>query len=228
MPRRLRRSLQGAVFHVMNRAVRRTVIFETTADYDAFVAVVRESLLRFNVKILAYCLMPNHWHFVVICNRMKDLSQWMHWVSCTHANRWNGAHDCRGTGAVYQGRFKAVPVQKNDSLYRVCRYVERNALRQNLVPAAEDWTWSSLFALCRNCDVIPLQPWPIPRPENWREIVNTPETEGELADLRSAVRCNQPIGDPSWREAVAPFTGLTMRRQGRPLKKGPDPFTPGV
>ena len=175
MPRRLRRSLQGAVFHVMNRAVRDTVLFKTRSDYRAFIATTRESLARSRIKVIAYNVMPNHWHFVAICDRIEEVSRWMHWLSCTHANRWNGAHGTRGRGAVYQGRFKAVPVQKNLSLARVCRYVERNALRASMVTAAQNWAWSSL-ALDRNdCDRIPVHAWPIPKPLDWCEIVNRPE-----------------------------------------------------
>jgi putative transposase len=202
----------------MNRAVRQTTLFETNADYEAFVAVVREAHDQFATQILSYCLMPNHWHFVVTCERIQAISRWMHWVSGTHANRWNGAHGCRGRGAVYQGRFKAVPVQTEHSLARVCRYVERNPLRKNLVTTAEAWPWSSL-SVSKNRNIIPVEPWPILRPENWIEIVNTPDNEAELADVRHALRRNQPIGDPKWQEAVAPFVGLTMRAARRPRKK---------
>lgn len=218
MPRRLRRSLQGAVFHVMNRAVRRNVIFESTADYEAFARLVREASRKYKVRIIAYCLMPNHWHFVVVCERIAEMSRWAHWLEGTHANRWNGAHGTRGSGAVYQGRFKAVPVQKNRSVLRVCRYVERNALRKGLVPVAEAWAWSSLYALCNNCGVIPLESSPILRPGNWVEFVNKPENQRELEALRTMVRRNHPIGNREWQEAVAPFVGLTLRDPGRPRK----------
>jgi putative transposase len=214
MPRRLRHTLQGAAFHVMNRAVRRTVLFKTKADYRAFVAVTCESLARFRIRVIAYCVMPNHWHFVVICDRIEDLSRWMHWLCGTHANRWNGAHGARGRGAVYQGRFKAVPVQKNSSLIRVCRYVERNALRKGLVSEAQRWSWSSLAAECKNCDRIPVESRPIPRPTNWIEFVNNPETESEVTAMRQALLRNQPIGDRAWSEAVAPFVGLSLRARG--------------
>lgn len=223
MPRRRRRSLQGAIFHVMNRAVRRTVLFETVQDYQAFVALVCETLTRFNMKIIAYCLMPNHWHLVMICDRLEELSRGMHWLESKHANRWNGAHGTRGTGAVYQDRFKAVPVQKNESIRRVCRYVERNALRKGLVPRAEHWTWCSLHSAGQNCDTIPLAPWPILRPSNWVEIVNSPETEAELQGLRHLLRHNHPIGDADWQAAVAPYLGLTLRGKGRPKKMDPTP-----
>lgn len=223
MPRRRRRSLQGAIFHVMNRAVRRTVLFETVQDYAVFVALVCEALTRFKITIIAYCLMPNHWHFVIICDRLEELSRCMHWLESKHANRWNGAHGTRGTGAVYQDRFKAVPVQKNESVHRVCRYVERNALRKGLVPRAELWPWSSLGSPVENWHTIPLAQWPILRPSNWIEMVNTPETQAELEDLRRLLRRNQPIGDPEWQDAVAPYLGLTLRGKGRPKKMDPTP-----
>lgn len=216
MPRRPRRSLQGTAFHVMNRAVRGTILFESTADYLAFVRVVREALAKYKVKIIAYCLMPNHWHLVIICESVVEVSRCMQWLEGTHANRWNGAHGTRGRGAVYQGRFKAVPVQKSRSLIRLCRYVERNALRAGLVVIAEAWRWSSIYAYCNKCDDIPLEKWPIPRPLNWVEFVNTPDTEKELSALRDAIRRNHPIGSTAWRAAVAPFVGLTLRRKGRP------------
>ena len=216
MPRRCRGSLPGVVFHVMNRAVRRTILFETDDDYRAFIDLICESLKKFKVKILAYEVMPNHWHFVVICAGIAVVSEWAHWFEGTHANRWNGAHGLRGSGAVYQGRFKSVPVQTNKSLLRVCRYVERNALRKGLVAVAEAWAWSSLYAHCNNCEMIPLESWPIPRPENWIEIVNTPDNAAELEGLRRMLRQNIPVGSKAWRKAVAPFVGVSRRKAGRP------------
>lgn len=223
MPRRLRRGLQGAAFHIMNRSVRKTILFEKDGDFEGFVAVILESLMKFRIEIISFQLMPNHWHFVVTCDRIEEISKWMHWVAGTHANRWNGAHGCRGSGSVYQGRFKAVPIQSGNSLIRVCRYVERNALRKGLVSAAENWDWSSLYSVRNNCDLIPLARWPILKPENWLEIVNSDEPPQELDELRLCIRRNQPIGDPDWQQAVAPFIGQTMRQRGRIKKRVPTP-----
>jgi putative transposase len=207
----------------MNRAVRRTILFEHQQDYEAFLAVVRQGLVKFKVKTISYEVMPNHWHFVVICDRIEEVSSWLHWVTGTHAIRWNLAHGTRGTGAVYGGRFTAIPVQKETSLVRVCRYVERNALRKGLVHKAELWQWGSLYAMCKNSHPIPLTRWPILRPVNWVEIVNSPENAAELDALRKLIKRNQPIGDPDWQKAVAPFIGLSMRPIGRP-KKDPRPL----
>jgi putative transposase len=223
MPRRLRHTLQGAAFHVINRAVRCARIFETPADYRAFLKVASEGTALHPVKVIAYCVMPTHWHFVVLGDRIPHVSKWMHWLAGTHASRWHAAHGTRGTGHLYQDRFRAVPIQMETSLLRVCRYVERNALRKGLVGAAEDWEWGSLYACSRNCHAIKLEPWPILKPADWIQIVNTPENEAELEALRNMVRRNQPIGEPDWQKAVAPFVGLTMRPIGRPRKRSPTP-----
>ena len=224
MPKRLRHSLQGTAFHVMNRAVRRTLLFRTAADYAAFYKLIGQGLAKFRIRVVAYQLMPNHWHFVVLCDRIQDISRWLHWVTGTHAIRWNIAHNSRGRGAVYQSRFKAVPIQATTSFYRACRYVERNALRAGLVDKAEAWEFGSLYASCNSCYPIPIATWPILRPENWVGFVNEEESPSDLEWLRRTIARNQPIGEPDWQKAVAPFAGLTMRSIGRP-KKSPDPFS---
>jgi putative transposase len=225
MPRRPRHKLRGIAFHVMNRAVRRTTLFKTQRDFEAFATIVTLALarVRTRVRILSYQVMKNHWHFVITCDRIADLSIFMHWMEGTHANNWAGAHKSRGRGYVYQGRFKAVPVQTSTSLVRVCRYVERNALRKNLVARAEDWPWGSLYAQCSSYYPIPLSPWPIAPPANWIEIVNTPQTALEVNDLRDRIGRDQPIGEPEWAENIASILGLTQRPRGRPRKRSPAP-----
>jgi putative transposase len=225
VPRRPRHELNGIAFHVMNRSVRETELFRTQRDFEAFAEITTDGLKRAQskVRILSYEVMSNHWHQVITCDRIADLSTFMHWTQGTHANRWAGAHKARGRGYVYQGRFRAVPIQTSTSLVRVCRYVERNALRKHLVSAAEHWPWGSLHAQCNNRHAIPLSPWPIPQPENWIELVNTPQSEAELSELRDRVRRDQPIGDSDWADHVASLLGLTTNVLGRPRKRSPAP-----
>ncbi len=186
---------------------------------------------RFPVSVFAYCVMPNHFHLVLRPDGEYDLSRFMHWLTTTHAQRlhaWNGTS---GTGAVYQGRFKSVPVQCDQHFLTVCRYVERNPLRAKLVTAAEQWRWSSLWRrLARPASDL-LSPWPVERPENWRQWVNDAQTAAELDSVREAVSRGAPFGDPSWRFDVAANLHLesSLRTRGRPLKpcqqeKTPDPF----
>ena len=221
MPRRPRHKLRGIAFHVMNRAVRGTKLFTKARDFEALAETVAEGLERYRnrVRIHAYQVLFNHWHFGMTCDRIADLSMFMHWMEGTHANRWAGAHKARGRGYVYQGRFKCVAIQTSTSLIRVCRYIERNALRKHLVRVAQDWPWGSLYAQCNDRHPIPLTQWPIPQPENWIELVNTPQNEKELREIRRCIRRDHPIGDEDWAATVAPLLGLSLRSVGRPKKR---------
>ncbi|MCX7423960.1 MAG: transposase, partial [Planctomycetia bacterium] len=133
------------VFHVLNRANARATIFEKPEDYAAFERVLQEALDRVEMRVLAYCLMPNHWHLVLWPRLDGDLSKFMGWLTLTHTQRWHAHHRTVGTGHLYQGRYKSFPVQDDEHFLTVCRYVERNGLRANLAPRAEEWRWSSLW-----------------------------------------------------------------------------------
>src|SRR5205807_457659 len=136
--------------------------------------VLSEGLREVPMRILAYCLMPNHWHLVLWPQGDDDLSEFMHWVSMTHTQRWHMNHGTSGTGPLYQGRFKSFPVETDDHFFSLCRYVERNALRANLVSRVELWRWSRLWQWQNErCDV-PLRAWPLPRPDEWLTHVNDP------------------------------------------------------
>lgn len=200
---------------MLNRAAKRTVLFESAADYGAFEAVTVEAVARHDVAIFAYCIMPNHWHFVLSPRRDNALSPFMHWLTTTHARRWQDARGLTGLGAVYQGRFKAIPIREDRHFLWVCRYVERNPLRASLVGRAEEWRWSSLSREPRAW----LAEWPVPRPADWIEHVNAPQTHEELNACRHAVRTGIPLGDEEWRTAmVTLLRGAAPRPRGRPRR----------
>src|SRR5262249_23022236 len=146
MPRPRRAAEGGLIYHALNRANACLTIFETDADYTAFERVLAEAVARYNPRLLAYCVMPNHFHLLLWPREDGDLSQFMRWLTVTHTQRWHAHHRTAGTGHVYQGRFKSFPVQSDEHFLTVCRYVERNALRANLVSRAEDWRWGRLRA----------------------------------------------------------------------------------
>ena len=127
----------GLVYHVLNRANAQITIFEKSEDYEAFERVLEEAVHRTDTRLLAYCLMPNHWHLVVWPLEDGELSRFTGWLTLTHTQRWHAHRQSRSSGHVYQGRFKSFPVQEDEHFLTVCRYVERNALRANLVSRAE-------------------------------------------------------------------------------------------
>jgi putative transposase len=153
-------------FHVLNRGVNKQTLFYNEYDYAAFEGILSETLEKTPIRILAYCLMPNHWHFVLWPEESEQLAAFMQRLTITHATRWQKHYDRVGLGHVYQGRFKSFPIETEEYLYRVLRYVERNALRAGLVERAEEWPWSSLWIRSNQAtDYLPLlSDWPISPP----------------------------------------------------------------
>lgn len=175
------------------------------------------------MRVCAYCLLPNHWHFVLWPENDGDLPAFMQRLTNTHVQRWQRHKHLVGTGHVYQGRYKSFPVETDEYFYQVTRYVERNALRANLVERAEEWRWSSIGCRAQGSrqEREILGDWPLPRPRQWRRLVNRPQSEAELNALRRSVQRNQPYGSPQWMEWIAKSLGLesTLRPRGRPKKQ---------
>lgn len=222
MGRPLRAATGDVIYHVLNRANARLPLFEKPGDYEAFERVLGEAHARVEMRTLAYCVMPNHWHLVLWPRRDGELSEFMAWVTLTHTQRWHAHHQSAGAGHLYQGRFKSFPVQANDHFLTVCRYVERNALRAGLVIRAEDWRWSSLWRRTQGTHSAPkwLASWPLDRPRDWLDWVNKPQTEVELKALRCSVQRGRPYGSQAWVQKIAKKLSLdgTLRPRGRPPK----------
>ena len=222
MPRPNRIAARDVIYHVLNRANGRGRIFEQAGDYRAFERVLEEAAAREAMRLLAYCVMPNHWHLVIWPRRDGDLSSFVGWLTQTHAQRWHAYRDTGGAGHVYQGRFKSFPVQSDEHLLIVCRYVERNPLRAGLVNRAERWRWSSLWRRTygdQNARAL-LAPWPVPRPSDWCAWVNRPQTAAELDAIRTSLVRGRPFGDIPWGTRIATALGLesTYRARGRPTR----------
>lgn len=213
----------GYVYHVLNRANARMTIFETDDDYAAFESVLVEAVERTNTRLLAYCLMPNHWHLLVWPREDGELSRFVGWLTLAHTQRWHAHRHSTGSGHVYQGRFKSFPVAEDDHYYTVARYVERNAMRAALVRRAEKWPWGSLARWLRGSaeDRALLATWPMPRKASWVDHVNEPLTPAELAAVRQCVLRGCPFGGETWVQRAVRDMGLesTLRPQGRPRQR---------
>lgn len=210
------------MYHVLNRANGRRRIFESDGDYFAFERILGQTQDRIPMRVLAWCLMPNHWHLVLWPANDGDLSDYMRLVTLTHTQRWHAHRASAGSGHLYQGRFKSFVVQGDAHFLAVCRYVERNALRANLVPRAELWRWCSLWREHgQTHGQLPrIEQWPVERPRRWIEFVNRADSTAEIDALRHSVRHGTPYGHASWAHSVANQLGLecTLRPRGRPRK----------
>ena len=198
MPRRKRFFFDNLPYHILNRGNRRQTIFSQPADYELFLTTIADALEKVTLAILAFALMPNHFHLVVLPKAGTDISAFMQWLMNAHIRRHHRARELRGTGHLYQGPFKAFPVQKDRHLLNVIRYVEANPLAAHLVAKAEFWRWSSLSHPYAEGGRVLLSPWPIERPPNWLDIVNQRLPIETYEQLRMATRCQIPFGEPEW------------------------------
>jgi putative transposase len=206
MPRSARPRSAGLCLHVLNRSNGRATVFHHPEDYAAFLAVMAEACERVPIRLLAYCLMPNHFHFVVWPREEGELSRWMRWLMTTHVRRHHAHHDTEGR--LWQGRYKAFPIQDDDHLLTVLRYVERNPVRAASVnvASASAWPWSSAtdpsavpFPMARP----ELHPGPVPRRADWLAWVNRPLTAGEQEAIERSIARGSPFGGSDWVAATA-------------------------
>lgn len=217
MPRTARASVGGICYHVINRGNAGAVVFRHAGEYGAFAGLLRESIDRVKMRVLSYCLMPNHFHLAVWPQADGDLGRWMQWLLTTHVRRYHSHYESRGR--VWEGRFKAFPIQEDEHLLVVLRYIERNPLRAGLVARAEDWKWSSLTERGRVGSFLDLGP--VPRPADWITWVNAAMTEVELERIRHSVARGTPFGSEKWTAEIARRLGLeaSLRPRGRPRKE---------
>jgi len=214
------------VYHVLNRTVGKMKMFRREGDFEAFGRVMAEAHERHPIRVLSYCLMPTHWHFVVWPEADGQVTAFFRWLTHTHAMRWRTSHHTVGYGHLYQGRFKSFPVQTDEHLLMLLRYVEANALKAKLVERAEDWKWGSLWRRLRGSkeERAMLSEWPVPRPREWVKIVNRAAPDAESQRVRQSLERSRPLGDDRWTAATAARLGLdwTLRPRGRPPKQEPE------
>lgn len=218
MPRTARASVGNVVYHVLNRGNARKTVFHKEADYGAFLKLLNEANERAAMRLLSFCLMPNHFHLVAWPRHDGDLSCWMQWLMTSHVRRYHRHY--HSSGHVWQGRFKAFPVQSDEHLLTVMRYVERNPLRARTLPIckAQNWSWSSLGVPPPEFEAVHLHAGPIERPANWLDWVNEPLGPAEMQELQTCIDRGRPFGEKSWQLRTAKRLGIesSMRPRGRP------------
>jgi putative transposase len=219
MPRTSRASRAGYCYHVINRGNGRAEVFHKTEDYAAFIRLIVDANKRLPMRMTGYCLMPNHFHLLLWPHGDGDLSRWMQWLLTAHVRRYHRHY--HSSGHVWQGRFKAFPIQEDEHYLSVLRYVERNPLRAALVDRAQDWPWSSLSHDPNARPEGLLTVGPVAKGTRWTNHVNGAETDLELQRLRQSVNRGTPFGSETWAEAIAAALGLesSLRPRGRPRKK---------
>jgi REP element-mobilizing transposase RayT len=140
MARPLRIEYPGAVYHVTSRGNARSDIFHSDQDRVGFLSILDSVVKRFNWLCHAYCLMDNHYH-ILIETQDGNLSSGMRQLNGVYTQKHNFLH--RKTGHVFQGRYKAILVDKESYLLELCRYVVLNPVRARMISRPQEWKWSS-------------------------------------------------------------------------------------
>jgi len=152
MARPLRIEFAGAVYHVTSRGNERKDIFRTDSDRRLFLDILQQVNVKYNWHCHAYCLMDNHYH-IVIETPDGNLIKGMRQLNGVYTQAFNKRHD--RVGHIFQGRYKAILIQKDSHLLEVCRYVVLNPVRALVVKRPETWQWSSYNPMIDKSSVHP-------------------------------------------------------------------------
>ena len=220
MPRLARVDVGGEVYHVINRANGRMQIFDVPEDYQLFEKLMFDAKELAHMRILAYVLMPNHWHLVLYPQKDGDLGLFMHRLTNAHTRQVHVRTGTVGSGHLYQGRYKSFLVQTDAYFLTLIKYVERNPVRAKLVRQCEDWRWGSAWRRISGTSTHKklLAAPPVPFPHGYRNWINTPDQEDDLGDIRHSVNKGVPYGKEQWVAKMVTKYHLetTLRAPGRP------------
>lgn len=194
MSRPLRIEFPGAVYHLTSRGDRREDIYADDADRAVFLNVLEQACRRFDASVLAYCLMTNHYH-LVLCTRRANLSLLMRHLNGVYTQAFNRRH--LKVGHLFQGRFKGILVDSDAYLMSLCRYVELNPVRANMVQSVADWPWSSFRAhVGQACSPPWLDDKTLQAFMLGRDVANEADQRSAQKAYRAAVE--QGVGESIW------------------------------
>lgn len=222
MPRNARVDVGGEIYHVINRANGRFQIFDTDEDYQLFEQLLLETKELLDMRILAYELMPNHWHLVLYPRNDGDLGAFMHRLSNAHTRKVHARTNTNGSGHLYQGRYKSFLVDSEKYLLAIIKYTERNAVRAKIVRFCEDWRWGSawrhIYGTAQQKKM--LDQAPIDLPDDYIGWINTAEKLDDLNTIRVSINKSVPYGSGPWVEKMVSKHHLesTLKSPGRPKK----------
>ncbi len=149
MARALRIEYEGAIYHLLARGNERRRIFRAAGDREQFLALVERSCARYEVSLLSYVLLENHFHLIAQTQR-ANLSRWMHWLMVSYATWFNWRY--RRNGHLFQGRYKSLLVEEGEYLLALSRYLHLNPVRGKMLGSGtpverrkrlREYPWSS-------------------------------------------------------------------------------------
>lgn len=218
MPRIARGLIDNGIYHVINRGNRRLEVFHNDEDYKRLIELLGKAKERALVKVLGYCLMPNHFHLLLQPVQGEQLGRYMQWLMTSYVRQYNKLYGM--SGHIWQGRYKSFLIQEDEYFLNVLRYIEANPVRANLVQNAKDWRYSSHTDRINNMESPVLDELPMKLPQSWNRFVNEPVKEKKLEEIRNSVNRQTPYGMETWQRETSIRLGLesTLKPRGRPKK----------
>jgi putative transposase len=185
------------VYHVINRANNRAQIFNTSADYEDFEYLLNEMRETYEMRILAYTIMPNHWHMLLYPRNDGDMGKSLRWLGTSHVRRHHTRNNTIGHGHLYQGRYKSFLIADDRHLLSVLKYIERNPVRAKLAERASDWQWGSAYRRAKGSakQRLLLDRGPVDLPADYMDWLNYPEPAEELAAIRHCINNGAQFGE---------------------------------
>jgi REP element-mobilizing transposase RayT len=141
MPERDIEFVQGGYYHIYNRGAGHQAIFREDENYLFVLRKVKTYARELNVAVLAYGLLPNHYHFLLRQDGAQPAGLLPQWVFNSYTKAFNKRYD--RTGTLFEGRYKAIPVLKEEYLLHLCRYIHANPVRHGLASQLEEWPYSN-------------------------------------------------------------------------------------
>ena len=193
-------------------------VFNDKEDYDYFLSLLKTARKKYAVEIHAYCLMPNHFHLLLVPKVEKSLSRFMQWVMTSHVRYYHKKN--KTSGHIWQGRFKSFIVEQESYYITLIRYIEANSVRAKLVKRAEAWEYGSLYERITDQEKLLSEPY-LPLEADWAVYVNEPIYLKELVKIRNSIARQAPLGETQWQMETAAEYGLlsTLNQRGRPKKR---------
>ncbi len=223
MTRSLRINVGGEIYHCINRSVGRQTIFREHKDYRLFENILQELVDITGMRILAYCIMPNHFHLVLYPENNGELSDFMKRLTGTHTQRYRLATQTIGEGPLYQGRYKSFIIQNDMHLFTVLRYVERNPITAGLVDNPLSWKYGSVYRRYNGTvkEKQLLSQWVCEEPDDYLNLLSQALTLKEIEKIESSEVKGIPFGNDVYVISTAEKYGVgsILRGKGRPRKE---------
>lgn len=223
MPRIARVVAQGYPHHITQRGNYRQKIFSSDTDREKYLSLTDTESKRYGLKILAYCLMPNHVHFIAVPENDDSMGKVFKYANMKYSQAYNKKI---GTGGhLFQGRFFS-SVMDERYVIACARYIERNPVRAKMVKTPCDWKWSSAKAHCGiderdTFGVRALFDYADYPQKNWKKFIEEPDDAEEIKRIRSQTRRGRPLGENQFIRKLEKKLNrfLALKPRGRPKKQ---------